>query len=288
MGQSSSTNTSQSTTAPWQTAMPAVNGLLGQLNGLIPNSGVNPTEQGAINQLTATGQAGNPYTGEIGGVANSLLNGGNANAQNPALQANFANYQANENPLASNTNYNPMSTPGFSDALNTANSDITNQINGEFAGAGRSFSGMNAQTLARGLSQGDAQMIANQYNENVNNQQGAANSLFGAGNTTAGMLSTNNSNANINAQNGITAANNALSASQWGPQQVLAAQQIGQQLPASNLGLLADIGVPLAELGRTTNGTSTQQNDPSFIQDLEGITSSIGNLMPKGPVSMSF
>jgi hypothetical protein len=288
MGQSSSTNTSQSTTAPWQTAMPAVNGLLGQLNGLIPNSGVNPTEQGAINQLTATGQAGNPYTGQIGGVANNLLSGGNANAQNPALEANFANYQANENPLASNTNYNPMSTPGFSDALNTANSDITNQINGEFAGAGRSFSGMNAQALARGLSQGDSQMIANQYNQNVQNQQGAANNLFGAGNTTAGMLSNNNSNANINAQNGITAANNALSASQWGPQQVLAAQQMDQQLPASNLGLLANIGVPLAELGRTTNGTSTQQNDPSFIQDLGGITGAIGNLMPKGPLSFNF
>ena len=42
-----------------------------------------------------------------------------------------------------------------------------------FAGAGRDLSGLNTQTLARGLSQGEGQLVANQYNANVANQLGA-------------------------------------------------------------------------------------------------------------------
>ncbi len=40
--------------------------------------------------------------------------------------------------------------PGFGDAMKTLNSDISNQVNGQFAAAGRDLSGMNTQTLARG------------------------------------------------------------------------------------------------------------------------------------------
>ena len=45
---------------------------------------------------------------------------------------------------------------------------------------------MNTQTLARGLSQGEGQLIANQYNQNVQNQLGAMGSSYDANNTTGG------------------------------------------------------------------------------------------------------
>ena len=70
----------------------------------------------------------------------------------------------------------------------TITSDISNQVNSEFAGAGRDLSGLNQQTLARGLSQGLAAPLLGQYNTDVQNQLAAANSLYGAGNTTAGAL----------------------------------------------------------------------------------------------------
>lgn len=268
MTKSSSTTTQQSSTSPWSAAMPEVTGLLGQLQSQIPNVGLNSTEGSAINQLTAAGQAGNPYASGTEGAVNSLLAGGNATNQAGAVNDAFQRFQAQTNPLASNTNYNPYATPGFSDALNTANQDITNQINGQFAGAGRSFSGMNAQQLARGLSQGDAQLIANQYNQNVQNQQGAAGNLYNAGNTTANTLAGFNQQGVTNQQAGIGDVGTALNNSIWGPQTALAAQQQRQTIPAQNLGLLSAMGVPLAELGTNFNGTATKTSDPSLLTSI--------------------
>ena len=188
-GTSSTTQQQNSTTEPWKPAQPALQGILTQLKPMIDNSGLDTAQTGAINQLSANGAAGNPYTGQIGANANNLLNGGGATAQSGNVEQNYQNYLKATQPLASNTNYNPYDTPGFKDAINTATSDITSGVNGQFAAAGRDFSGMNSQTLGRGLAQGLAPTIAAQYNANVNNQQGAASNLFNAGNTNAGILS---------------------------------------------------------------------------------------------------
>lgn len=278
MGDSSQTTTSQSQTRPWDTAMPAVNGLLGQLQGLIPNSGTNAAQNGAISQLTQMGQAGNPYATSIGNTATDLLSGGGAMNYAPTIQNAYNTYQAQTSPLASNTNYNPYDTPGFSDALKTSDSDITNNIQGLFAAGGRDLSGMNVQTLARGLSQGNSGTIANQYNQNVANQQGAASNLFGAGNTTGNTLANMNQTANANKVQGVQTASDATAAQTWGPQQVLQAQQLAQSIPLSNLGLLTQIGVPLASLGSNSNATSTTQNSPSLLSQL----GQIGGLFSSG------
>lgn len=269
MGDSSSSTTQQSQTTPWAAAMPTVNNLFNGVNSLIPSStSLTPAQSGAIGQLTQAGQNGNPYAPATSGAVNTLLNGGGATSQIPQVQANLDAYRAQTNPLASNTNYNPYNTPGFSDALDTANSDISNRINGQFAAAGRSGSGMNTQTLARGISQADAQAIEDQYNRNVQNQQSAASNLYGAGNTTAGTIAGMNQNAVTNQNTGINDVGTALTNSIWGPQTALTAQELARSIPASNLGLLAQIGIPLAGLGTSSNGTSTTQNNPSLIQDV--------------------
>ncbi len=273
-----STTTQQSTTQPWAPAQPALNGILGQLQGMIPNSGLSQTSQDAISQLEGNAQAGNPYAGQIGGVVGNLLNGGGANAQAPAINGALDAYKAQTNPLASNTDYNPYNTPGFSDALKTASSDITNQINGQFAAGGRDFSGMNTQTLARGLMQGAAPTIAGQYNQNVQNQQGAAGNLYNAGNTTSGLLAGLNQAGVTNQVQGISSANDALSAQNYTPQMLLQLEQLKQQLPAQNLGLLTQIGVPIAGLGTQSQGTSTttQPWTTGFAQVAGGIGSLFG------------
>jgi hypothetical protein len=278
MGDSSQTTTSQSQTRPWDAALPAVNGLLGQLQGLIPNTGTNAAQNGAIAQLTQMGQAGNPYASDIGSAATDLLHGGGAMNYAPTVQNAYDTYRAQTMPLASNTNYDPYSTPGFSDALKTSNGDITNNIQSLFAAGGRDLSGMNVQTLARGLSQGNSQAIANQYNQNVANQQGASGNLFNAGNTTGTTLANMNQAANANKAQGVQTANAATAAQTWGPQQVLQAQQLAQSIPMTNLGLLTQIGVPLAALGTNANSQSTTENHPSLLSDL----SQIGGLFSSG------
>jgi hypothetical protein len=64
--------------------------------------------------------------------------------------------------------------------LQGVGNSITNQINGQFAAAGRVLSPANTTALSYGLEQGEAPIIANQYNQNVAAQQGAAGQLVKA------------------------------------------------------------------------------------------------------------
>jgi len=73
----------------------------------------------------------------------------------------------------------PLNTPGMAGVLAQIQNDVQNSVNGQFAGAGRSLPGLNQQDLSRGLSQGEAVPLLNQYNQNVSNMMGA-NSQLGA------------------------------------------------------------------------------------------------------------
>lgn len=266
----------QSTTEPWKPAQPALTSILGQLQGLIPNSGITPGMESAFGQLESNAQQGNPFAGQIGGVVGNLLNGGGATAQAPAIQSAFDTFKAQTNPLASNTNYDPMQTPGLADSLKTMMGDIGTSINGQFAAAGRDLSGMNTQTLARGLTQGLAPILTQQYNQNVQNQQGAASNLYNAGNTTGGLLAGLNQQGIANQVQGVTSANDALTAQNYGPATLLQLEQLKQGIPMKNLGLLTQIGVPIAGLGTQSQGTSTQQM--SGAQQFGTIAGGLGNI----------
>jgi hypothetical protein len=129
-GESKTSSTQNSTTNPWEPAQGALTGILGQLNGNLSNTGVTGAENGALNTLVNNGNATSQYAPAVQDYTKNLLNGGGATDQAGNVNQNYQNYYNQTNPLASNTNYNPMSTPGFSDALNTQISDITNGTNG--------------------------------------------------------------------------------------------------------------------------------------------------------------
>jgi len=270
----------QSTTEPWKPAQPALTSILGQLQGLIPNSGITPGMESAFGQLESNAQQGNPFAGQIGGVVGNLLNGGGATAQAPAIQSAFDTFKAQTNPLASNTNYDPMQTPGLADSLKTMMGDIGTSINGQFAAAGRDLSGMNTQTLARGLTQGLAPILTQQYNQNVQNQQGAASNLYNAGNTTGGLLAGLNQQGIANQVQGVTSANDALTAQNYGPATLLQLEQLKQGIPMQNLGLLTQIGVPIAGLGSQSQGTSTTKQpwSQTFAQVAGGLGGLFGGM----------
>jgi hypothetical protein len=256
--------------------MPEVNGLLGQLGTLIPGSGVTGAEQGAINQLTANGQAGNPYAPAVGNVATNLLSGGGATSEVPFVQQNYDALKGNLSPYLSPT-YSTVNRGDVRAALDQVATDTGNDIRSQFAAAGRSGSGMESQTLGRGIAAAEAPIILSQANTDTATRLGAANTLYGAGNTTAGTVAGMNQQGVNNMQAGIPAANEALTANNWGPQQILNAQELMKSIPASNLGLLAQIGIPLARLGTNSNQTSTTENQMSPIDEIATLAKALGS-----------
>lgn len=280
-GTSTQSQTQSSQTAPWVPAQPMVQGLISGVQGLQGNTGLTSPEQGAIDQLTANGQGGNPYAGGTSSAVANMLAGGGALSQAPTVQAAYDKLQGNLSPYL-DPNYSTINSPAVQSALAQVASDTTNQVNGQFASAGRSFSGANQQALSRGIASGEAPIILNQANQDTQNRIAAANNVYSAGNQTAGTISGMGQNYVTNQNAGIGNVGTALTNSNWGPQSIIAAQELAKSIPASNLGLLAQIGIPLAQLGQTSNGTSngsaTESGAQQFAQIGQG-AAGIGKLL---------
>ncbi len=277
-GKSTQEQTQQSTTAPWSVAQPALTGILGQLQGQLGNTDVTSGENSALN--TIVGNSGNTaqFNPSINSSTANLLAGGGAFNQAPQVQAAYNQYGAQTSPLASNTNYDPMQTPGIGDQLGALRDSITQQVNGQFAGAGRDLSGYNQKALGQGLAAGLAPVLTNQYNTNVQNQQTAARNLYNAGNTNAGILSGLQQQANQNQQAGVNQVGTGLNAQNSGALSALAAELQRQGIPIQNLGLLSQIGIPIAGLGSQSTGTSNTVGQASGAQQFGQIASGLGSL----------
>lgn len=281
-GTSKSSTTQSSETNPWAPATDTLKGILGQLNSYLPQTGITGAQTNALNTIEQNAQNVGQYAPEVQRYTSSLLNGGGALNQAGAVNNAYQQYYNQTNPLASNTNYNPYETTGFKDAVNTLTSDITNGVNSKFAAAGRDFSGSNSQALGRGITQGIAPTIAAQYNQNVQNQQGAAGNLYNAGNTTSGLLSGLNQQDLANKGAGLGAIGAGQDALNSGASNILAAEAQKLGIPLQNLGLLAQIGVPIAGLGGTSNGTSNTTNQMSGVQQFATIAGGLGSLFGGG------
>jgi hypothetical protein len=283
-GQSSSTQTQQSQTAPWQAAQPMLQGILGQLGAGLNNTGLTSGETGALNQLSQNASQGNPYAGKIGDYAQSLLNGGGANAQAGNVQGNLSTFQSQLTPYANGSMIG--NNPALAAQLAQIQTDVGNSVNGQFAAAGRDFSGANQMAYGRGVAAGEAPVIASQYNQDVANRINAANALYNAGNTTAGTLSGMQQNNLGNQGQGVTAAQSALDARNYGANATLAEEAQRRGIPIQALGLLAQIGVPIAGLGSQSSGTMTGTQEMSGADQFNKIASGIGSVFKFTPSDM--
>ena len=142
--------TNQTNTAnPWDPAQGLLKSTIGDYSGL--STAMTPQQQAAsANLWGAAGALPNMLPSATGAVQGIFNNAGMIPAAYNTLQTNLSG-------LANPANLNPYQTPGFSDALNTLTSNITNQVKGSYAASGRSPSGAGTmpQTLARGLMQGE-------------------------------------------------------------------------------------------------------------------------------------
>lgn len=273
-GQSSSQQQSQTVSQPWQPAQPALTNLLGQISGVQGNTGPNPTELGAFNQLQQNAYNGNPWTAQIGQYASNLLGGGGATDQAGNVQNNLSAYQAALTPWINGSMGDPSKNPALAQALQTVNADTTNSINQQFAGAGRDLSGMNQQAIARGLAQGEAPLLLNAQQAGLN----AANNLYQAGNTTSGILSGLQQQSLANQGVGVPATEQALEAQNYGPNQTLNIQSALRNLPLGTLQSLSSLLVPIAGLGGQVSSNASGTQQMSGAQQFGLIAGGLGSL----------
>jgi hypothetical protein len=275
-GQTTTTQNSsqQSQTAPWAAAQPQLQGLLANLGHL--DTGVSPAQSVAAGMISNAAGAIPSFAPQLTNTASALLGGGPN--YGGILSGAYNNLQGALSPYLDPARLDPMSTPGFSQALGAMGRNITNQVNDQFAAAGRDLSPGNSAALASGLAAGEAPAIAGQYNANVGSQLSAANTLFNAGNTTASGLT---GLAQTQFGNQLQGANLAgqLPSLLTGPAQAaLAAANTAHSLPFQNLAQYQSLLTPLAALGSQTSGSSqgtTTQSVP-LTQQIAG--AAIGGL----------
>ena len=261
-GESKQVQTQQSTTQPWAQAQPMLQGLLGKLQGQVDSAGLSPTATGAIDQLQANAQAGNPYSNLLSGLTTKLLNGGGATDQAGVIGQNLTDFQGRMTPYA-DPNYSSLNNPQLQAALQQVRDDTTNAVRGQFAAGGRSFSPDEAMAIGRGVSAGQAPLILNQFNQDQALKQNAAKSIYDAGTGTGGLLAGLNQQGLANSQAGAGLIGQSLEAQNYSPLQTLQLEQLRKSLPVEQLGLLAQIGIPIAGLGSQTSGTATGTNQMS-------------------------
>jgi hypothetical protein len=259
---SSQTTNQSSTTKPWDEAQPALTGILGQLKGLLGNTGVTSAESGALDAITANAGNANQFMPQITGLLGDLFNGGGATAGLDDYKRRLAG-TADGGQIGANSGLKPY--------LDTIATDVQNRVNGMFAGAGRDLSGANQGALARGIAEGTAPVIASQYNTDVGNMRSAADALYGADSGAAQRAITNR-------QAGAQIAPTAFEAQNAGQKNILEAEALRRGIPAQALGLLAQIGIPIAGLGSQTTGTGTATgtNQMSGAQQFATIGQGLG------------
>jgi hypothetical protein len=285
-GTSKTTQQQTSSTTPWGQAAAPLTGILNGINALVPGAGsLTGAQTGALNSIEANANAGNPYAAPTGNVAMGLLNGGGAQNNDAAIKSNLANYQGILNPIANGSQIGANSA--LKPALNAVSTDVTNNVNGQFAAAGRDMSPANTQALARGWATGTAPIVASQYNTDVQRMMDANAASYGAGNTTYGLLNQNQGAANANAVNGVGVGTQALDANNWGANQTLAAEAQRQGIPLQQLTTLLGSVSPVAQAFGTQNGSSSGTQTMSGAQQFATIAGGIGSLWPKNPIKFN-
>jgi hypothetical protein len=247
--------TTGSTTAPYAPTQGEIQGILDTIGGV--STAPTAAQTAGTNQLVANASNMPDFSGAATGVANNLLSGGGSNNYAGILNSGYSQLQSELNPIASGSQIGANSA--LQPELNTIGNDTQNSVQSQFAAAGRSFSPAEAQAIARGTAQGEAPVMAAQYNTDVGNQMNAAGVLNTAAGNTASGLNTLNQTALGNETTGLTAATAIPGILNQNANNEIAAGTAQQNLPYSGVTSLESLLLPIAGLGAQSTGTSTGQ-----------------------------
>ena len=271
-----------STTAPYVPAQPNVQTDINQGAGLTAQGPTLENSPEENNIWTMMGNSpGNSagYSGVLSGpagenVGNTAANMGNLfdtgdpyNLLSPALSA----YNKTVSPIA-NMNPDPTQNPATESLMQTIQDQIQSNQDAQFAGAGRSLSGMNSKADATAFTNAMAPYLFNQYNTNLSNIQNASSGLLSGAQTTSGAMGNN-------ATTGISLGTAAPTIAETVPTLLQNAAQAPTVDPAQILAAMENLTVPIAGLGGTSAGTLAG-NTTTTASPLADLTS-VGNLLGK-------
>jgi hypothetical protein len=258
IGASAGSSKSKTKTDPWAPTQPILKDLVAEATPLVGNTGVTAGQQGAFDQLKANAAAGNPAAGQIRDVATGALTYDNT-GQKDMVSGAYGDLQKNLGAYASGDYLDVANNPQLKALMDVVGTDISDRINRQFAGAGRDLSGMNQQSVARGVSQGTAGLLLDQFNKQQQMQMGAAGQLFQGATGAAGQMSQLDQLLQQIRGSGIGHADKALTAENYGPNAILALEQQMKNMPVEDLALIASLITPIAGLGgdSSTKGSST-------------------------------
>lgn len=289
-GEQTTTQSQSSTTQPWAEAIPLLRNLIGQYGG--QSTAVTPEQTAATGTISDEANAIPGYGGDINATLAKMF-GSDTTPQVGMLNTAYGNLQNSLNPIADPNNLNPYNTPGFSDAISRMTGDITKGVKGIYAGAGRDPSGAGsfAGSLGRGLTEGIAPVIANQYNQNVGNLRGAAGELAAGGMNTAGAITGQQQVPLSNMASAIGMIPSAVSGQMAPGMARYGAANLRYGMPYQNLQALLGPAAMLGSMGQQSQetGTSTTQGSNSMFGNImgglmggTGILSKMGAFGPTG------
>lgn len=271
-GSSSTTNSTSQTDAkkePWGPTIGPLKDLIEQLSGQVDYKPT-PFAQQTYNMMLDNQMTGNThYFDAMQKQGNQMLWKGIPKSINQGYQQSYDQLNQRLSPYADGKHMGPDGmNPQLSGYLDTMRNDISNQTNGMFAAAGRDFSGAHFGNLARGIAEGEAPVLAQQYNTDVGRQFDAANTLAGAKNQ-LGQLQTGYAKDNAGMKSaGINMALGANDMRQdYMKDRLNAIYDWEQGRPIQHYGSIASILGPIAQLGGTVNSTTagtSSTNGSSF------------------------
>jgi hypothetical protein len=282
-GTSKSTQQTQqsSTTNPWEPTQGILKDILGGIQGQVGNYQPTAAETTAINQLKTNAANLPNYTPQATSLASDYLTGGPDRSR--IVGDAYNSSKAALSPYLSPDWLDPTKVPGIAAALDTVRNDVRNSVGSTFAGAGRDLSGLHMQSLARGISQGEAPVLLDAFFKNAGLQQNAAATLPGIANNTATTQSSLDQASLTNRAQGLNVGLNTVpQAANASANGVLNAENLLRTLPLQNLQALASLVVPIAGLGGqsygTSNTTGTQTMSPAqqFATIMGGLNSGFG------------
>jgi hypothetical protein len=263
---------------PWSAATPLLQSIIGKYGNM--STDVSGGQANALSNLNASA-AGIPNFGATGASGVNKLFSTDTSGQIGMINQGYGDLKTNLGGTASGAELDPYATPGFGDALRTTMDDITKQVKGVYAGSGRDPSGAGsfAGSLGRGLTQGVAPIVQNQYNTNKQNQMNAAGTLYNAAGSTANNITQQGQVPLQNILQGLQGAGMIPGLYTAPATQQLAAANATQNLPFQNLQQLLTPALGLGALGTSSTGTQTAQaaNDP-LMNIMGGIMSGAGLL----------
>lgn len=252
---SSKTKTNQkSKTDPYAPTIPFLKDFIGGIP-TAQTAGLTGDGQAAVNALKTSAAGGDPSAVQIRQLTDNLFDTPNRSGEATSAVSDLERRLAPTADGPVDLEANP-----FIQKMLAQNSDsVAARINSMFAGAGRDLSGVNQQSVARGVSEATLPVLAQLFQSETGRKDAAARDLFqgqtGGAQAAAGL---DESSARLRAL-GIDTSQAALDAENYTPERILELERFAQEAELGDLGKIAQLLYGAAGLGQDTKGSGTSK-----------------------------